>query len=223
MNAATLEKESSGASVKLDPGAAEVLRSAVGAASMLGADKARALLEMPDAQLGSLLKQGISQFLAAIAGLNLDFAPSSGGSPQPSTGARKLRTTAGALDLDKFEAGAQAARKQLVSRGQLLPAAEIWNALGMTRQALNKALSSGRIFTVDVGANQYYPAFYLSQDIDRKTLAKITQLLGTLPGWSKWQFFTTRKGSLGDITPLEALKRGELEKVRSAAQAFVQR
>ena len=27
-----------------------------------------------------------------------------------------------------------------------------------------------------------------------------------LPGWSKWQFFTTPKASLGGRTPLDALK-----------------
>jgi hypothetical protein len=44
--------------------------------------------------------------------------------------------------------------------------------------------------------------------------------LGKLPGWSKWQFFTTRKGSLGGATPLDALKRGQFDDVEAAAEAF---
>lgn len=51
----------------------------------------------------------------------------------------------------------------------------------------------------------------------------MTQCLGSLPGWSKWQFFTTQKASLGNVTPLVALSRGKLDEVERAAMAFVER
>jgi hypothetical protein len=52
----------------------------------------------------------------------------------------------------------------------------------LSRQALGKAACDKRIFFVDVGPDQYYPAFYLTERIDRKTLGKVTKLLGDLLG-----------------------------------------
>jgi hypothetical protein len=208
-----------GKRITLTPETAEVLGSAVGAAAMLGPNKTQGVLELPDAELGRLFKAGISQFLTVSAQL-----------PFSTSDSRKKRVAKPAaepasrrLDPGTLEKSAFKMRSALVTSGQLLPAQEIWEGLQMTRQALAKAVATGRIFTVDVGAAQYYPAFYLSGEIDRKTLGKVTQQLGTLPGWSKWQFFTQPKASLGDMTPLQALARGQVAQVGRAAAAFAER
>jgi len=214
-----------GADVILDVDTEVALRCAVGAATMLGPDKARALLELSDAQLGHLFKVGIAQVidLAGVvtfgiaAAATRDRKAPSRAKPNPKPAAYE-----GAV-LSEVERIALSERQALVAAGRLLPAAELWAGLGISRQALNKALVSGRIFTVDVGAAQYYPAFYLAGDIDRKTLGKVTQQLGSLPGWSKWQFFTTPKASLGNVTPLKALSQGQVERVERAAAAFAER
>ena len=88
---------------------------------------------------------------------------------------------------------------------------------------MSKALAAGRIFTVDVGARQYYPAVYLHGDVDRRVLERLTQILGGLPGWRKWQFFTMPKASLNELTPLQALSQGRLDPVERAARAFAER
>jgi len=202
----------------------EALRSAVGAATMLGPERANALLALPDAQLGRLLKVGISQVIH-LAGL-VTFgreAPAARNTKKAGRGKLAASQTAANSDPFDFERRTVPERHALVDSGKLLPAARVWKGLAMTRQALNKAVASGRIFTVDVGAAHYYPAFYLAGDMDRKTLAKVTQLLGSLPGWSKWHFFTTPKASLGNITPLKALSRGKVEQVAQAAAAFAER
>ncbi|PAJ91390.1 hypothetical protein CJO69_27660 [Burkholderia ubonensis] len=210
--------------VPLNTEAEDALRSAVGAAAMLGPKKAKALLALPDEQLGRLFKLGISQVID-LAGL-VTFG---GEAPAASNTKRSGRGKATASLTDEnsnpfhFERRALLERQTLVDSGKLLPAAKVWEVLAVTRQALNKAVASGRIFTVDVGAAQYYPAFYVTGDVDGKTLAKVTQLLGSLPGWSKWQFFTTPRASLGNITPLKALSRGEVEQVVKAAAAFAER
>ncbi|VVG69335.1 hypothetical protein PAP18089_00288 [Pandoraea apista] len=213
-----------GPAVPLSTEAEDALRSAVGAATMLGPEKARALLALPDAQLGRLFKLGISQVID-LAGL-VTFgreAPADRNTKRTRRG--KLAATQPDENSDPFdfEHRSLPGRHALVDSGKLLPAANIWKGLDMTRQALNKALASGRIFTVDVGAAQYYPAFYLASDVDGKTLARVTRLLGSLPEWSKWQFFTTPKASLGNITPLKALSRGQVEQVAKAAAAFAER
>ncbi len=35
---------------------------------------------------------------------------------------------------------------------------------------------------------------------------RVVDGLGDLPGAEKWVFFNTKRGSLGDLTPLEALR-----------------
>ncbi|WP_241022637.1 hypothetical protein [Burkholderia sp. Se-20373] len=207
-----------GTGVVLDVETEEALRSAVGAATMLGPDRARALLSLSDEQLGHLFKVGIAQVIDLAGTITFGIAAAA---------TRDRKATAGKKRAARVvadpERQVQAERHMLVADGKLLPAAQTWGGLGMTRQALSKAVASGRIFTVDVGAAQYYPAFYLAGDIDRKTLGKVTQCLGGLPGWSKWQFFTTPKASLGNVTPLVALSRGKVDEVERAATAFAER
>lgn len=208
----------------LNTEAEDALRSAVGAAAMLGPERAKALLALPDEQLGRLLKLGISQVID-LAGL-ITFgreAPATSNTKRSGRGKTTASHTAENSNPFNFKRRTLAEPQTLVDSGKLLPAAKVWEVLAVTRQALNKAVASGRIFTVDVGAAQYYPAFYLTGDVDRKTLAKVTQLLGSLPGWSKWQFFPTPKASLGNITPLKALSRGKVEQVAKAAAAFAGR
>ncbi|WP_175882117.1 hypothetical protein [Burkholderia sp. BCC0044] len=205
--------------VVLDVETEEALRSAVGAATMLGPDRARALLSLSDEQLGHLFKVGIAQVIDLAGTITFGIAAAATRDRKPAGG----KTRAAGVAVADPERQVQAERRMLVADGKLLPAAQTWAGLGMTRQALSKAVASGRIFTVDVGAAQYYPAFYLAGDIDRKTLGRVTQSLGGLPGWSKWQFFTTPKASLGNVTPLVALSRGKVDDVERAARAFAER
>ncbi len=214
-----------GTVVTLDIEAEGALRSAVGAVAMLGPEKAQALLKLPDEQLGHMFKLGIYQVIDFAAMLTFDRASLAALDTKKSGRARKESKPVAPADVTPFdfESRALPERQALVTEGKLLPAAQVWASLAMTRQALSKAVASGRIFTIDVGAGQYYPAFYLACDIDRKTLGKVTQRLGNLPGWSKWQFFTTAKASLGNLTPLQALSRGKVEQVERAAVAFAER
>jgi hypothetical protein len=214
-----------GAVVTLDIETEEALRSAVGAATMLGPEKAQALLKLSDEQLGHLFKLGISQVIDLAAMVTFSLASPAAQNTKKSGRARKGSKPVAPADVNSFDFDSRALpeRQALVIEGKLLPPAQVWAALDMTRQALSKAVASGRIFTVDVGSGQYYPAFYLGGDIDHKTLGKVTQRLGSLPGWSKWQFFTTPKASLGNLTPLQALSRGKVEQVERAAAAFAER
>jgi hypothetical protein len=85
-------------------------------------------------------------------------------------------------------------------------------ALSLTGQAVSAASRARRLFTVDVDGQSYFPAFFANGKVDRATLENVSRILGELPGWTKWDFFTTAKGSLGDISPLEALRKGRIEK-----------
>jgi hypothetical protein len=115
------------------------------------------------------------------------------------------------------------ARRGLVARKELLPSGAVTDALGITRQALNKALRANRIFAVEVNGENYYPAFYADARLDRRKVEKVARTLGDLGGWSKWQFFSSPKGSLGGLAPLDALRKGKLSEVLRAASGFAER
>jgi hypothetical protein len=202
----------------LDPEAEEALRVAVGAAAMLGREKVQALLNLPDAELGHLFKYGLAQLANLSTSVTFEGYRLSRQTKEATRTKKDRRSDDSASEFTSPSDG----RQTLVSERKLLLATEVWCGLGITRQALSKALAAGRIFTVDVGARRYYPAFYVHGDFDRRALERVTQLLGSLPGWSKWQFFTTPKASLGKLTPLQALSRGKLDPVERAAKAFAE-
>jgi hypothetical protein len=51
----------------------------------------------------------------------------------------------------------------------------------------------------------------------------VVRLLRDLDNFTKWQFFISGKGSLGGLTPLQALRQGKLRQVKVTAEGFVER
>lgn len=115
-------------------------------------------------------------------------------------------------------------RSKLVQRKEILPADEFAEAMEVSREVLNKEVAAHRLFAMELGDETYYPAFYLRRDIDRKKLERVCRAMGDISGWSKWDFFTRPKGSLGDKAPLQALKdKDSLEAVITSALGFAER
>ncbi len=114
-------------------------------------------------------------------------------------------------------------RQALVGSGELVTSTELAKRLTVSAQAITKARNDKRFFSLKVGAEDYYPSFYADPDLDRKVLESVTRQLGDLPGAEKLAFFRSVLGSLGDVTPLQALRDGKLEVVRRAAAAFANR
>ena len=91
------------------------------------------------------------------------------------------------------------------------------------------AVGAGYVWWPDVGVAEGLDpstigsAFYTDSSLDRQQLESVSRELGTLPGWSKWQFFTQPKASLGGDTPLKALKDGRFAEARRAAIGFADR
>jgi hypothetical protein len=112
--------------------------------------------------------------------------------------------------------------KRAVRSKQLLPSQGFIEQLHWTRQALSKALLANRVFFLEVLGERYFPAFFADPRHERRHFEAVSRTLGDLPGAAKWQFFTTPKGSLGDLTPVQALDKGQLRAVRAAAEGFAQ-
>ena len=151
--------------------------------------------------------------------LGAKSAPQSSFSPDQ---ARRLDSERG-LGMGLPAALREAADKDLnlrVKRGELVPSSEFAQRLGISAQALSKALQSGRVFFLQSGATRLYPSFFFDPSQERRHLERVSKVLGNLPGGSKLSFFTTPRVSLGRQTPLQALQKGRLDDVLAAAQSF---
>ncbi|CAN7546818.1 hypothetical protein [Caballeronia sp. LjRoot31] len=187
-----------------------VLRCAAVAAILFDLSSALALLDLPDAELGRLFKTRLAQVIGLSTALNIDQ--------------RSVR------EQDKKQPGETnlgpnprtSIRYSLVAKGKLLRTAVVCEALGITEQRLGKDVAASRIFSVEIEGEQYYPAFFLANELDRKDLAKVVRRLDGLTGWRKWNFFTKPKASLGNLTPLQALLCGDMKQVLHAASALVE-
>lgn len=128
--------------------------------------------------------------------------------------------------INKLAADAMADRQRQVKEGNLLSAMQVRQARHVTRQAISKAVSDHRLFSIDgPSGTQLFPAFFVDPNLNRRDLEQVSVTLGDIPGPSKWQFFTTPKASLGGKTPVEALEtgKGDLPRVLAAAAAFRER
>ena len=118
---------------------------------------------------------------------------------------------------------ARIVRDDLVARKAVVSSGELTAALNISRQALSKAIQANRLFAVNVGNERYYPVFFADPTLERGKLERVSRVLGEMAGWEKWCFFTTPKGSLGKLTPLDALKKGMYHEVLAAATGFAER
>ncbi len=114
-------------------------------------------------------------------------------------------------------------RETLVASGALVTSQRLAETLGISRQAVQQGREARRLFSLEARGEDYFPSFYADPGLDRRVLEDITRALGDLPGAEKWVFFTTRHGSLGDVTPLDALHEGKRAQVERAAAAFAER
>lgn len=140
----------------------------------------------------------------------------------------RRRSTSGpsakdAVAADPLAIEAMNERSALLRARRIVSSKDMCESLDFSRQALSKAVKDQRMFTVAIGHDRFYPAFFADAELDRHQLESVARELGDLPGWSKWQFFTTPKASLDGATPLEALKNGRYNEARRAAVGFADR
>ncbi|RFP28715.1 helix-turn-helix domain-containing protein [Duganella sp. BJB476] len=141
------------------------------------------------------------------------------------TGARRGRGRRPQADNEAFTAKVNLesvnSRQVHLAEGRLLTSADLCERLGISRQALSKAVKEQRMFYVDgLSGSQLYPAFFATGKAERRKLEQVSQALGDLPGPSKWDFFISPKLSLNERSPVAALADGDLPKVLAAAGAF---
>lgn len=118
---------------------------------------------------------------------------------------------------DEYATGDTARALQLVSEVELL------KSLNCSTESIANAVADGTLFFVVKDGQRMYPSFFADLSHKRRQLAAVAKLLKGLDGFTKWQFFVTGKGSLGGLTPLEALLQGKLRQVKTTAEGFAER
>ena len=186
----------------------EILRSAAVAVTLFDPVGARALLEIPDAELGRLFKRALVRVAGLATVLNIEQR-----SIHEESALRRR-------ELGSHQGASTAAR--LVANAKLLHKSHFCAATGFTPRRVSKEIAAQRIFSVDIDDEPYIPAFFLVEQISRKDLAKVVRTLRDLTGWGKWNFFTTPNSALDDLTPLQAVFYGDRKQVLRAAAEFAQ-
>jgi len=125
------------------------------------------------------------------------------------------------IDLDAYRRDELRRRHQLVANGELVRGSVISAFLGGPQELLF-ALSRWRVFWLEVDGERFFPAFLLDPELDLGQLAKVMRKLKTVEPWATYAFLTTPRSSIGDVTPIEALKRRMFTQVKECAEGFAQ-
>lgn len=110
-----------------------------------------------------------------------------------------------------------------IAHGELISSGELQRALDVKRQAISNAVKTKRLFAiVGPSGDNYYPAYFADETLERRKLEQVAKALGSLPAPSKHHFFTSKSSVLGE-TPLQALRKGREAEVLAAAAGFAER
>jgi hypothetical protein len=128
-------------------------------------------------------------------------------------------------DLDPFlEArlrGVAARMRLLQSHGGALAADEAAEALGMTRQGIDKRRKAGKLLALELGSRGFhYPAWQFTPAGVLAGLEETLHALEVHDSWSRLIFFVSKSDRLGGKCPIEALGEGHLSAVLAAAQLY---
>lgn len=131
-------------------------------------------------------------------------------SPQSGDIEARLRADVRALSdsaslADDLHKQALEARRQMIADGRLLPADEFRSRLRISKNKFGRMLAHDEIFGLDVDGANYFPALLADPRLDHKRLRAICDIIIPAPPGSRLDFLWSRRGSLGDRSPLEML------------------
>lgn len=115
--------------------------------------------------------------------------------------------------------GLEAKRGLLELEGGAVSSAEAAALLKISRQAVDKRRSEGKLLAVELGRKGYH---YPLWQFDLPGRDRVLAALGDLDPWQKLSFFVNPSGLLSDSSPLDALRTGShsMEEVERAASGY---
>ena len=167
----------------------------------------RRIESVPEKTALELLKQGTD------AEMMVSFATTAEAFPEASS----VRID----PLAKARARGVSLRQRILARDDMLTLAEAAQALGLTPPAVNDRFRAGKLIALEAGARgRRYPAWQFEDEVAGGPLEAVLEVLKGLSPWTSYRFFTTPDSTLEDETPLDVLRRGDIEAVVEAARLF---
>ena len=113
--------------------------------------------------------------------------------------------------------GLRAKKRLLEAEGGVVSGRELAQAIGITRQAVDKRRLAGKLIGIDLGKRGYaYPVWQIGLDGIDAVLAGLDEY----DPWTQALFMLSANSWLNGETPLAMLRRGELEAVLAAARLY---
>lgn len=112
----------------------------------------------------------------------------------------------------------ESARVRWLDQGLLVRSEDLARAWGRSRQALEKASGRGQLFSLKVGKNRYYPAAFKA--LEAEAVKGVCVYLRGEDAVAKFIFWNKAHGSLGGLTPADAIREGKGDKVARLAKAW---
>ncbi|CAM2139669.1 protein of unknown function [Pararobbsia alpina] len=197
-----------------DARAEHFIHVAVGAAILVEPEGVDEWLKVPDAELGRQFKNRLWKAAGIAAAYNLDL-PSLQAEGEALQ--RRAKQYSKRRVSEQEDSSEDAERYALVRQGKFLSVPDYCRAAGIKVGRLQKELAAQRVFSVNIGAEQYVPSVFLSGLFERKAIAKVVRRLERMSGWEKYLFLTTALELHGGATPLQLLMAGSLKTVLNAA------
>lgn len=117
--------------------------------------------------------------------------------------------------------GLEARSRLLEAEGGTISVDDVARILGISRQAVDKRRRTGKLIGLDTGRRGYlYPSWQFGRDGLLDGLEKVLDSLLVQDPWTRVAFFVSGSKYLGGESPLAELKRGHLEEVLRAAEAY---
>ena len=113
--------------------------------------------------------------------------------------------------------GLRAKKRLLEEEGGVVSGRELAQAIGITRQAVDKRRLAGKLIGIDLGRRGYaYPVWQIGLDGMDAVLAELDEV----DAWTQALFMLSANNWLNGETPLAMLRRGEFDEVLNAARLY---
>lgn len=117
--------------------------------------------------------------------------------------------------------GLREQHRLLNAEGGVCSARELGDLLQLTRQAIDKRRKSGKLIALDLGRHGYrYPVWQIQNGAVLPGLDRVIAELSECDPWTQVGFMLSPNSWLGDETPLDVLRRGDVDRVVATAELF---
>jgi hypothetical protein len=120
-----------------------------------------------------------------------------------------------------FIRGIEEKRHLIDDHGGALTAQQVAQNLGLTRQSIEKRRRAGKLLGVAAGRHGYrYPVWQFTKTGTVPGLEDVLGVLAPHDEWMQTAFFVGQNPRLGNRTPIDMLRAGEIAKVLGAAEVY---